>query len=224
MDEKLPTRKETGRRNVIFFGDSISLGELVSPHRIWVTRVSERIEQRFGERFLTINCSINGDTTRLALERMPFDVQRYGVAVLIVQFGMNDCNFWMTDEGQPRVSPTAYRANTLEIIRRGIAFGARRILLATSHPTSHKEKHPAAGMSIEESRVAYGRILREIAAEDPAVILVDVERHFEKALEKGASEREFLMPDGIHLNQRGHDQYVDIFSPAVLEAIDGLDD
>jgi hypothetical protein len=56
------------------------------------------------------------------------------------------------------------------------------------------------------------------------VILVDVERHFEKVLEKGARERDFLMPDGIHLNQRGHDQYVDIVSPAVLKAIEGLDD
>ena len=57
----------------------------------------------------------------------------------------------------------------------------------------------------------------------PFCSAIDIEGHFETVLEKGGSERDFLMPDGIHLNQRGHDLYVDIFSPAVLKAINSLD-
>ena len=41
----------------------------------------------------------------------PYDVQSHEVDVLVVGFGMNDCNYWMTDKGVPRVSQNAFRAN-----------------------------------------------------------------------------------------------------------------
>lgn len=224
MEDKLPTQKSTGRQNVIFLGDSISVGELVSPHLTWVTRISEHIHKELGERFLTINSSVNGNTTRLALERMPFDVQRYGVTVLVVQFGMNDCNVWATDDGLPRVAPAAYRANVMEIINRGITFGAKHVLLATSHPTPHRTPGPNSRISYEDRRREYSQILREIAVHAAATTLIDIEAIFDKSIAEGASERDFLMPDGIHLNVSGHQIYFDAFSRPILDALARLTD
>ena len=168
MEAKLPTRKSTGRRNLIFFGDSISFGELVNPHRNWVTKLSIMIEEQYGTDYLVINCSINGTTSRQALERMPFDVQRYGVDLLCIQFGMNDCNYWQTDEGLPRVSPGAYRSNLKEMVSRALHFGAQKILLPTSHPVPHVEPYGFKNLSYETSRRDYSAIVREVTEETGA--------------------------------------------------------
>ncbi|CAA7617710.1 SGNH/GDSL hydrolase family protein [Magnetospirillum sp. SS-4] len=215
MDSKLPTHKDTGRENIVIFGDSISFGELVSPHRGWVVRLSARIEDEHGDRFLTVNTSINGNTTRMALERMAFDVQRYRLDMIVVQFGMNDCNCWQTDQGAPRVSEAGYRANLLEIVDRARRFGGRRLLLMTSHPTPHRETLPMVGASYEDLRRRYCGIVRDVArVADCGLIDVD-------AMLAGRPV-DYLMPDGIHLNPLGHDLYMDLVAPPILEAARAL--
>ena len=84
------------RIRIFFFGDSICFGQGVSPHFTWVTRLSRALDERFSSRadVLTQNPSVNGNTTRMALERMPYDVQSHAPDVLYIQFGLNDCNGW----------------------------------------------------------------------------------------------------------------------------------
>ena len=117
---------------VIFFGDSVCVGQGVSLYHGWVTRTAQLLDelsQAAGREVIVINASINGNTTRQALERMPYDVQSHGADVMIVQFGLNDCNHWLTDHGLPRVSTDAYAANLKEIVRRGRRFGAHTVFL-----------------------------------------------------------------------------------------------
>lgn len=207
METKLATRKETGRKNVIIFGDSISYGELIAPSEIWVTRIARQVEQMFRGEFLLINSSINGNTTRLALERMPFDVQRYNVDLLVIQFGLNDCNYWRTDEGEPRVSLAAYQANLVEMISRGRRFGAKKVVLMTSHFTPHIERLPFAPLSYEDNRKRYNEAVREVAAECGCV-LIDIEASQVKVFKNAVTAADaLLLPDGIHLNRHGHDFY-----------------
>jgi acyl-CoA thioesterase-1 len=209
----------------VFFGDSICFGQGVSLHRGWVTRAAAglaELSERLNRDFLVVNASINGNTTRQALERMPYDVQSNGVDVLIVQFGMNDCNYWQTDRGLPRVSPHAFSANLEEIAARAIAFGARKILLNTNHPTSRDaEQMPFAAVSYEESNRRYNELIRTAAATlDPEIVVLnDLERAFAHATD-GSPERlsELLLPDGLHLSALGHDLYFDVVYP-VLEAV-----
>src|SRR5262245_18623684 len=114
--------------NIVFFGDSICNGQGLAIHKGWVTRISASLSELPGSRrdeLVVVNSSVNGRTTRQALESMPYEVQRPGVDVIIVQFGMNDCNIWETDRGNPRVSPLAFEANVREIIQRAATFGAR---------------------------------------------------------------------------------------------------
>ena len=120
-------QEKNNKNNIIFFGDSISYGELASPYKNWVTKISLTIDETFNNQFLVINSSVNGNTTRMALERMPNDVQKYGVFLLIIQFGMNDCNYWQTDQGIPRVSPDAFHFNLKEIIVNSSNIGMAQI-------------------------------------------------------------------------------------------------
>jgi acyl-CoA thioesterase I len=77
-----------------------------------------------GVETMVANPSINRNTTRMALERMAYDVQTQDPHVVLVQFAMNDCNYWETDRGLPRVSPAAFKAKLHEIILRARTFGA----------------------------------------------------------------------------------------------------
>jgi lysophospholipase L1-like esterase len=195
--------------NVIFFGDSIFFGQYVSPHVAWVTRLSAEVAQRFPGRFVVANPSVNGSTTRQALERMAFDVQAHEPVLLAVQFGLNDCNRWETDRGLPRVSLDAFGANLAEIVARGQAFGARSVLLHANHPTQKGGRYDA------DNR-AYNERIREIADASGAE-LVDVERGFAEA---GLPLEELLLADGLHLAEAGHDLYLELVGPRVLAALE----
>ena len=201
--------KDSGHEHIVFFGDSISFGQLVSPHRVWTTRLSAAIEAAHGDRFLVVNTSINGNTTRMALERMPHDVQCYHLDVLVIQFGMNDCNIWRTDCGLPRVSPEAYAANLTEMVRRGRVFGARRVLLMTSPPTPQTER------LYEKNRRHYAAIMREVAQQTECG-LIDIETMMKDR------PLDYLMADGIHLNHLGHDLFVAMAGPVLMDCLADL--
>ena len=206
---------------VTFFGDSICVGQGVSIHAGWVTRIAQELDRIGGahvREMLVINASQNGSTTRQALERMPYEVQSLGVDILIVQFGLNDCNYWLTDGGLPRVSPTAFAANLKEIVLRGRAFGARHIFLNNNHPTVwDREKLPKTSITFEQSNRHYNQIVRDVAAEFGSLVeLNDIEAAFDHATQ---ADRERLKPlllnDGLHLSLKGHDLYFDTVSDKI---------
>ncbi len=207
---------------VVFFGDSIAVGQHVERAATWVDLVSKDIRRMplvDGVRLVPANRSVNGNTTRQALERMPKDVQADGVAVLFIQFGLNDCNYWVTDAGGPRVSKAAFRANLCEIIERGQRFGARAVLLNTNHPTSRGViEIRGAAYDYEAHNREYNVIVREVSeAYGGSVLLVDSERHLDELCQaEGAAIEDFLLDDGIHLNERGHAVYYGLMRPRVI--------
>ena len=56
-------------KKIYVFGDSIAFGELVSSNKNWPSLLSKFFDDN-GERILVQNFSKNGDTTRLALNRI----------------------------------------------------------------------------------------------------------------------------------------------------------
>lgn len=220
------TAGATGSRpqvRVTFFGDSICVGQGVSIHKGWVTRISARLSvlaDELGADVVVTNASVNGNTTRQALERMPYDVQSHGVDVLILQFGMNDCNVWASDGGLPRVSPDAFRANLEEIIRRAVRFGAHTVLLNTNHPTGRDDELlPNTTLTYQAHNARYNQVIREVGEHgDDRVVLNDVEARFEALVGDDPGRlSELLLPDGLHLSEAGHDVYFDAIS-GVVEA------
>lgn len=213
---------------VVFFGDSVCFGQGVSIHKGWVPRLSAHLEQLAAgleTEFVVVNASVNGSTTRQALERMPYEVQSHGVDILLVQFGMNDCNYWQSDRGLPRVSRPAFRANLEEIIARGYQFGAKRVLLNSNHLTGREiEPMPFSEITYQQSNLIYNQIVRDIGnSEDPRILFTDIERIFENETGGDANRlKALLLPDLLHLSEAGHEVYFRALRPVVEQAVRAL--
>lgn len=216
MSARVPLR-------VFFFGDSICFGQGVSPHKVWVTRLAQALDERFGNHvdFLVQNPSVNGNTTRMALERMPYDVQSHAPHILFTQFGMNDCNGWETDRGHPRTAREAFASNMGEIIARGRQFGARQVILGTNHPTTRTvAKLPFVEHTYDEVNRAYNAISRQVAQQHDTM-LADAELAFDEAVSRGeATYAELVLADQLHLSERGHDIYLKNRLPILCEAVE----
>ena len=219
---------KNGPLRVTFFGDSICVGQGVSLYRGWVTQIAKKFEDMLAEqseRVLVSNASVNGRTTRQALEDMPYSVQYPGVDILLVQFGLNDCNYWATDRGLPRVSLGAYRENLREIVNRGMRFGAKTVFLNNNHPTTRcLHKMPETQLTYEESNERYCEEVRKLVADLPEqVVFHDVHQHFRELVAAGEARLEdLLLDDGLHLSARGHDVYYRLLAPAVISATERL--
>ena len=61
-----------------------------------------------------------------------FDGSKKPFAVLI-QFGINDCNCWDSDNGESRVSEEAFEANLKELVVKSLAAEISLIFLSTNH-------------------------------------------------------------------------------------------
>ena len=186
----------------IIFGESVCFGQFVSPHLIWANKLSNLLKKQ-NDRFWLNNPSRNGDTTRMALERMPFDVQSHGIDIFYTQFGFNDCNYWKTDCGVPRVSEFVFKHNMLEIVTRARKFGAKKVLIGTNHPTQKTSKCEGLNISFQESNEKYNEIIREVAQETKAM-LVDHENIWKS---KSVDLNKYLLPDHIHVSEKGHQLY-----------------
>lgn len=212
---------------VTFFSDSTCVGQGVSIYQGWVTKIAKHLDdygQKINREILVSNSSINGRTTRQALEDMPYHIQSQGVDILVVQFGLNDCNHWVTDRGLPRVSLTGFVANLREIISRGERFGARRILLNNNHPTS-RDKSIMSGTTItyEASNARYNSAIRDLASDlPPFVLFQDIEAYFKASLSEQQPIEKFLLTDGLHLSTSGHEWYYRLMCPIIQNAVDAV--
>lgn len=199
-------------QKLMFFGDSICIGQHISIHKGWVARLSKS----FYNELIVLNSSVNGRTTRQALEDMPYHIQEQYPNMLLIQFGMNDCNYWNSDNGHPRVSAKAFEANLEEIIKRAFIFGTKKIFLNTNHPTGlNKFKISHTKITYEDSNKQYNNIIRKVA-ENNNVILNDIELEFEK--HKKHLEN-LLCSDSLHPNEAGHKLYFNIINPVIRKEI-----
>lgn len=206
---------------VVFFGDSITEGQYVAPPLRWVDIVSEGLASRYRDHPLPVQAlarGVSGETTRQGLERFPRDVQAHGPDVVTLQFGLNDCNCWQTDRGLPRVSEAAYRANLIEMVTRARHFGARQVILSNNHTTLRHQKLPD-GLTLEQRRMRYNRLVAEVAAETGATFC-DIDAAF-RGLDREALSRQLLpCPDWLHLSEAGHRTYASVVGPVVERAVE----
>lgn len=209
---------------IFFFGDSICFGQGVSIHKGWVSKISNELEKLSileNRNFLLSNASVNGNTTRLALERMPYDIQGHKPDLILVQFGMNDCNFWDSDNGCPRVSIEAFKANLKEIVTRALLNNCKHVFLNTNHPTlRNHSKMKNSNLTYEDSNHLYNQAIREtyheLKSKNIRITLNDIEKSFTS---QNVSLNELLLPDHLHLSAKGHEIYFNNIFPVVKENI-----
>lgn len=185
---------------IVCVGDSITYGQhLDDLERPWPMIFASLSGET------TISRGVPGDTTRQALERFPRDVQGFGPQMVIIQFGHNDANRWQTDRGLPRVSPTAFRANLIEMVDRTRTFEAVPLLCSLT-PTTRSEE-------FANDCAHYDQIVRRVADEE-SVQLVDVRAAFSEGID-------LLMADGLHLTQKGHERYAETVWRALSTPVPG---
>lgn len=210
---------------ICYFGDSITLGlghdeRSVAMADRWTARVDRALgalEPR-GVAIVSTNLGVNGDTTRNGLERLK-DVYAFRPDILTLQFGMNDCNFWLTDNGWPRVNPISFEHNLREMIGKTRAAGARAMVLSTNHQIPAVKPMPN-GQEYNANNRQYNTIVRRVAA-DEGVALCDIERAFETA---SFDTQNFLDENGrwVHLSASGQAVYASAILPFVERAVSDL--
>lgn len=203
---------------VVHMGDSITFGQYLNPARRWTALIEQRLHRLFGDdvEVRAFNRGISGETTRMGLERFPRDVQELRPDVMTLQFGLNDCNCWESDEGLPRVSETAFRANLVEMIERARRFGARGIVLSTNHRTLRRDVLPS-GEVYEDGNERYSAIVRDVAHET-GVDLCDIRAVFEPFDDEALARMLLAAPDLLHLSEEGNSVYADAIWPHVEQA------
>jgi len=206
----------TSELRCVFFGDSITAGQYVSPSHHWTTLLRERLTNLEMTHVVYSVAAVSGETTRQALERFPTEVQSVRPHVMTIQFGLNDCNRWQTDEGLPRVSELAFEANLLEMIGRARRFGTTQVILSTNHPTLRTTTFED-GATYEDCRRRYNEIVRRVA-HDADVLLHDVDAGF-APLKPRLAELLTEPPDVLHLSAAGHAVYADLLEPVLRGAL-----
>jgi len=206
-----------------FFGDSICFGQYVSTHKTWTTRVSHSVSEHYKARdinVLTQVAAVNGETTRGALMRLEHDVLAHSPTIVWVQFGLNDANYWQSDRGLPRTTVSSFVANMCEICERLQVCGTKRILVSTNHRVTKKLIHLDEDVYSRNCDL-YNSELRALVKRfaSPSVYLVDVRNELEQIT---ASPDQYLMEDGVHLNEFGHSLYWEYALRNLVALIDGV--
>ena len=212
---------------LFIFGDSICFGQLVSSHKTWATRLAIALEALNSDqkRFLVQNAGVNGNTTRQALERLQYDVTSHAPDYVLIQFGMNDCNYWESDRGLPRVSPAAFMANLEEIVRKCLGAGAKHCFINTNHLSSKGPFRHTAYKTYDQSNSEYNNFIRKAVSvmmeEMMPISLFDNEQVWQRHLAANPTIAlgDLLHEDGIHLSDNGHHLYAKSLVPKTIEKI-----
>ncbi|MCC5944694.1 MAG: arylesterase [Bernardetiaceae bacterium] len=97
-------------KNIIFFGDSLTEGYMVSPQEAVPALIQQKIDAE-ALLHITHNAGLSGDTTVSALSRLD-DALRFSPDVLVIELGAND----------------AFRMLTPELIKNNLRFIIERSL------------------------------------------------------------------------------------------------
>jgi len=214
---------------IYLFGDSICFGQLVGSHRTWATRLCETLESlnTSNQAFLVQNAGVNGNTTRQALERISYDVTSHAPNYIYLQFGMNDCNYWIDNNGLPRVSPRAFVANLVEIAEKCFAASSQRVFLATNHLSRKGMIGAENNISYDQSNENYNELIREayhiLVNKNLPASLLDHENDWKHqiAIKNDLSLEDLLLEDGIHLSSIGHELYSEYLQTTLIPHITG---
>jgi lysophospholipase L1-like esterase len=207
--------------NLVHMGDSITFGQYVDAQLRWSSLVYKKLDALYRTtpvQILALNRGISGETTRMGLERFGNDVQSVRPDVMTLQFGLNDCNCWLTDGGHPRVSPAAYEANLTEMIDRARRFGAAHIILANNHPTL-RHKPQLNGETFEKANERYSEIARGVARRTE-VTFCDIRKAFSAFTARELDDMLLPYPDHLHLSVKGNAHYADVIYPHIARTIE----
>jgi lysophospholipase L1-like esterase len=191
---------------IIGFGDSITQGNLEVTGE-WPHELQVKLDNWKKGTYEVINKGKNGNTTSNAFDRIESDILPNLPAILIVAFGINDCNHraWAK---VPRVSVAEYEKNIREFYRITKSKGGCCIFVV-NHILQPLEgsrfKNQGNGLSYQENLEVYNDTVRKLSSE-LNVPIIDFPKHIS---ENAIDIQSLLIEDGVHLSRYGYDVYTE---------------
>lgn len=206
-------------KNFVFFGDSIFVGQYISIEKTFVSKTANFFSKT-NNSLIFHNRSVNGCTTRQALERMDFDIFGLNPDIVNIQFGINDCNIWETDFGHQKVCKQSYIENIKEMIDRCLYKKVKYIIINSNHPLNRHKNLPNSKLSYEQMNTQYSSELTKIFKNySRKVLFFDIRKEIIKYYHLSQKKYEYLIDDGVHLSQKGHDFYFEKFNKFLLNRL-----
>jgi lysophospholipase L1-like esterase len=205
---------------IAYFGDSITWGEGHYPgkgvplEKRWTTLADTALVAEYPFIY-SRNFGVNGNTTRDGLERLPA-LYSFHPDVMTLQFGVNDCNCWLSDGGYPRVNVKSFEYNLIEFINKARANGTSAIILSTN-PVCPVKKPLLNGESLGDHTDEYNRVIRNVAPK-MGTPLCDIAAGFTM------DTTLFLKENGkwIHLSEKGNSRYASLILPFLQSALEKI--
>ena len=207
---KKPAKKVRVPRTIVFFGDSITYGYGVDREKeSFYARISKIMESGLYGDIKTINAGASGDDTSEALKRVKTDVSVYNPDIVVIAFGLNDCQ-------NNSMTPQKFRENILSMVA---AMPAKtRIVLATSN--TFLEGGRSLWKNLNDSFEKYMKELRNLAR-DNGYPIIYVNTAWGNHIRQDERHKESLYTDPTHPSAKGHrliyETYMDVLRKIIME-------
>jgi lysophospholipase L1-like esterase len=198
---------------IVCFGDSIT-EHAAAGERGWTRLLAAQLEQTWPGRFEVANAGVGANTTMLGLDRFGEDVLPHLPAIVLIEFGYNDCYIFQHTRIS-RHSLGEFDRNLREIIRLVRDGGGRPVLIANHPVYTQGETHTQGnGETFERNLEPFDARVKSIAHElnVERIDLPELLRH------RDMDWRNCLIEDRVHLNHDGEAVYADM----IMEGLTGL--
>jgi acyl-CoA thioesterase-1 len=180
MTESQTSKKQTAKKTIIFFGNSLTAGYGIDPGDAFPALIQKRLDS-LGMDFSVVNAGVSGETTATGVNRVDWVISQNPPDVFVLELGGND--------GLRGIPVKETRKNLLEIIEkvRSKYPGAKIVLAGMMIP-------PNMGSAYSKDFMA----VFPVVAKEGNVRLIPF------LLDKVGGEPELNLPDGIHPTEEGH--------------------
>ena len=199
---------------IIGFGDSITQGN-IETNGAWPQELQVKLDNLNQGAYEVINKGINGNTTASGFDRFEGDIIPNLPGILIVAFGINDCNHreWAK---VPRVSVAEYEKNIREFHRVTTLKGGCCIFVV-NHILQPLEGsrflNQGNAQTYQENIEIYNSTVRKLSGE-LNVPIIDFPKHIS---EKSIDVQSLLIEDGVHLSRYGYTVYTEYIFQCLKE-------
>lgn len=104
---KKETKKNEGKKNILFFGNSLTAGYGVESEEAYPSLIQKRLDS-LGYNYEVINAGVSGETTSGGLSRVDWVIDKQEVDIFVLELGAND--------GLRGIDPMESRNNLKSII------------------------------------------------------------------------------------------------------------
>ena len=190
---KKPVKVESPPYTIVFFGDSVTYGYGVDTEtESFFSRIKKIMQSGMYGKVRVINSGISGDDTSEALSRVTSDVTAHNPNLVVIAFGLNDCQ-------NKSMTSSNFRDNIHNML--AAIPSKTRVILATSN--TFLDTGQSLWKDMNSSLDNYMDEIRAISSEKK-LTLIDVNSVWKKQLRQDQRHMEYFYVDPTHPSAQGH--------------------